>query len=260
MEKKHKLIIIDPSGREHKLGFLSPCGNGFVLGTVEVEEADTSHLTVLSKGGKLSSHITPKKHRSDRRYFRPMSMKEISEAVQRIVNENLISPLTGEHLSEQVFYITQKFINLYKSLKAILYEKKTLPREVIHIFNFKRAVEKMPEFTDEIKCLKENPSSFLGLCQAREILEDDSKIFGFTNTKSIVIPFENELFLLDFSLISNFIPTSSQEEISTPLSEIYRCMGIPQYMQEIQEKKIIEKLLSKETSNLHIHPNSNPKL
>jgi len=34
--------IILPSGKKHKLGFLSPCRNGFVLGTVEVEEADTS--------------------------------------------------------------------------------------------------------------------------------------------------------------------------------------------------------------------------
>lgn len=56
----------------------------------------------------------------------------------------------------------------------------------------------------------------------------------------------NRLYLLDLAVLSNFISTSNQEEISNPLSEIYRTMGLPQYMQETQEKKIIEKLLLKE--------------
>jgi hypothetical protein len=36
-KKKHKLQLISPSGEEYELGFLSPCRDGFVLGTPRVE-------------------------------------------------------------------------------------------------------------------------------------------------------------------------------------------------------------------------------
>ena len=44
MDKRHKLVFIIPSDKEVTLGFLSPSRNGFVLGTVEVEGMDTSHI------------------------------------------------------------------------------------------------------------------------------------------------------------------------------------------------------------------------
>lgn len=159
---------------------------------------DTSHLTVLSKQGKLSSHITSQERPEDRRYFPSISMKEIAEAAQKAIRENLISSLTDKHLSEQVLYITQRFVDWYESVKAILYEERISPREVIHIINLKRIIEKMSELIDK---LRESPSSFFGLCQAKEILEDNSKVLGFTKTKTIVIPCEGELFFVDFSLI-----------------------------------------------------------
>jgi len=50
--------------------------------------------------------------------------------------------------------------------------------------------------------------------------------------------------LTDFS----FKPTLKQEQISAPLDEIYRGMGTPQYMEEIEKKKSLEKILSKDKS------------
>ncbi len=185
MDKRHKLVFIISSGEEVTIGFLSQSRNGFVLGTSEVEGTNTSHLTILSKKGKISSHITPQKHPSDKQYFPPMSKKEFGEVIQKTVNENLISPLTDEHLLQQVLYNTQKLVDWLESMKNILYEKRVTTREVIHIINFKGIMEKTPKLIEE---LSKSPSSYFGLCQAKEILEDTSKIWGFTETKSVVIP------------------------------------------------------------------------
>lgn len=68
-KKRHKLILITPSGREHKIGFLSPCKNGFVLGTAKAEDVESSHLTVLVKDGTLSSYITSQDGLKKRQFF-----------------------------------------------------------------------------------------------------------------------------------------------------------------------------------------------
>jgi len=38
-----------------------------------------------------------------------------------------------------------------------------------------------------------------------------------------------------------------KEELSFPLDDIYRSMGIAQYLEEVKKKKFLEKLLSNET-------------
>jgi hypothetical protein len=61
----------------------------------------------------------------------------------------------------------------------------------------------------------------------------------------LVFPAENQLYGVDCSFITDFNPALEQQEISTPLSEIYESMGIRQYMEEIEKKEIVEKLFSK---------------
>lgn len=243
--KKQRLILITPSGREYKLGFLSPCRNGIVLGTPKVKEVDTSHLTVTYKEETLSAHITPQEHSENRQYFPLLSKGRIIKEFQRLTEKKLVSLLSTEQMSEKVMYVTQRFENWISSVKVILYQKRVTSKEVIHILNFKQLLEKLPQL---IEGFKEAPSSFLGLCKAKEILEDKSKIAGINDSRLFIIPFENQLYGIDFSLLTDFSfkPTLEQRAISNPLAEIYRSMGIPQYMEEIEKKKILEKLLSKD--------------
>ena len=67
----------------------------------------------------------------------------------------------------------------------------------------------------------------------KKILEENC---SFGNMK------RGRIILTDFT----FKPTSEKADISTTLDEIYRSMGIPQYMKEIEKNKFLEKILSKD--------------
>lgn len=242
MEKKHKLLLITPSGKEIKLGYLSPTRNGFVLGASQVEGVDTSHLTVFAKGEVLSSHITPQEHPQDRQYFLDLNLKDFAKTIQKLFDPNLLLPLPTDQLSEEVTYVSQRFMDWLDSIKKALYEKRTCKKEIIHVLNFKQYLEKLPKIVEKFQA---SPSLFFGECKAKEILEDPSKILGLTSSRMFVIPLEDQLYLVDFFSIINFNPLLEQQEVSGPLSEVYRGMGISEYMREVEKKKIVEKLLSK---------------
>jgi len=244
-KKRHKLILIAPSGKEYKLGFLSPCKNGIVVGTARIEEVDTSHLTVLFNEESISSHITPQDGVERRRYFPLLNMKEMAKKFQTIVEDNLISPLSPDEMSQEVFYLTKDFENWFNKIQTSLYQERVSSKEIIHILNFKNLLEELPQLIEEIT---KSPSSYFGLCKASQILEDKSKIAGFTNSRLLVIPFENQLYVINFPLLTDFTfkPTLERGVISAPLDEIYRGMGIPQYIEEIEKKKFLERLLSKD--------------
>jgi len=247
MEKKHKLLLVTPTGREIKLGYMSPSRNGVVLGASQVEGVDTSHLTVISKDEVLSSHITPQEHPQDRRYFPQVNLEDFSKTFQKLFDQKLLSPLPTDQLSEDVVYVTQRFFDWLDSIKSALYEKRTSKKEIIHVLNFQKYLKKLPQIIEELKA---DPSLFIGECKAKEILEDPSKILGMTNSRLLVIPHEKQLYHVDFSFIVNFNPVLEQQEVSSPLTEIYRGMGISEYMREVEKKKIVEKLLSKANEKL----------
>lgn len=247
MEKKHKLIVVTQSGEEIKLGFVSPSSDGFVLGVTKTEGIETSHLTVLGKDGVLSSHITPQDNlQKERKYFPNFNFKDLPKNLQEKLIQNAVTQVPKNKLLEDVLYITQKFNDWMDSFLSALYEKRTSRKEVIHMLNIKKFVEKAPRLVEE---LQQSPSSFIGTCKTKEILEDNSKIFGITNSRSLVIPIENQLYYFDFSFILNFNPVSEQQEISNPFSEIYESVGINQYLQEVEAKKILDKLLSKDPAH-----------
>jgi len=245
-KKGHKLVLISPNGIEYQIGFLSPSRNGFVLGISQIGEEETSHLTVIQKRGEISAHITPQTHPENSEYFLPMNKKEIAARFQSLVDNNLIFPLSPEQLSEEVLYITKKVIDWYDSLRKAIYSKKSTRKEVIHTLDFKRLVEKVPRLINEIK---ESPESFFGLCKARDILVDHSKIAGINNARALIVPIDGRLYGIDFSTFTSFDFTSSMDlrEIQNPLMEVYKSMGIPQYMQEIQKKNFLERLMAKES-------------
>jgi len=245
-KKKHKLLLISPTGHEYQVGFLSPCRNGFVLGTSQIEKVDSSHLTIIRKKGKLSAHITAQKHPRKRQYFLPISITEVVARFQSLIDKRMVFRLSPQQLSEEVLYMTEKFAEWYNALMKALYRKKTSKKEVIHILNFKNLIERLPRLVDE---LKESPHSFFGLCKAKDILKDSSIIAGFSSSRILIIPLENELIGVDFRVFTNsdFTPSMNQPEISNPLTEIYQRMGIPQYIKEIHERKFLEKIISKES-------------
>ncbi len=246
MKKKEKIHIITPSGKEIKLGFLSPCKNGIVVGTAQVEDDDTSHLTIIAKEDFLSSHITPQEHPENRRYFPRMKKSQIVDRFQTMLEHEMISPLSTEHMSEKVFYATRKFENWFNTIKTILFQKRVTSKEIIHIINIKELLEMAPRLAEEIG---KNPSAFFGLCTANEILKDESKTVGINNSGLMLIPHEDQLYQVNLFMLSNFKfnPTLEPQEISNPLAEIYQSLGIPQYMKEIEKKKILQKLFSKNT-------------
>lgn len=235
--------MVTPSGSEVELGYLSPCLDGFVLGVPKIEGTDTSHLTIIQKEGMLSSHITPQDNsQKERKYFPKLNLGDFIKAFQEKAEKNIVIPVPTDKLLEDVFYITQKFVDWMDFVWSTLSEKRTSSKEIIHVLNFKKLVERIPQLVKE---LKKSPSSFFGICKTKEILEDSSKIFGITESKLLVMDFENQLYYVDFSSLLNFNPVLEKQELSTPLSELYNSMGINQYMQEVEEKKILDKLLSK---------------
>lgn len=168
-------------------------------------------------------------------------MKEIANKFQTIVEQKLISPLSPEEMSQEVLYFTKDFENWLNTIQTTLYQEKVSSKEVIHILNFKNLLEKVPQLIEEIT---KSPSSYFGLCNIHKILEDESKIAGFTDSRLLVIPFENQLYAVNLHLLTDFRfkPALAEEKISAPLDEIYQSMGIPQYMEEIEKKKFLEKL------------------
>jgi hypothetical protein len=247
-KKKHRLCLISPSGKEYEIGFLSPCRDGFILGTRRIEGIETSHLTVISKRGTLSSHITRQDTTHRREYFPPLTKKYIVEKFQSLKAEDSFCELSTRQLSEEVFYVTQRLLDWLDSLIQALYEERVTTKEVIHVLNFERLIKNLPKLIKEVS---ESSNSFFGLCKAKYLLSDTSKIAAITSSGILIVPFGDKLYSLNLSLITdfNFVPILEKQQVSTPFSEITRTIGILQYMEEINSKKFFEKLLSKETNS-----------
>jgi hypothetical protein len=245
-KKKEKLILISPSGKEYEIGFLSPCADGFVLGTSQTKKEESSHLTVLSKKGTISAHITPQKPLKERQYFLPVSVKEFTARFQLLLNNKLVFQLSQEQLSEEVMYVTKEFEKWYNSFVKALFQKKITKKEILHIVNFKNLFDKLPELINKFKG---SPESFFGLCKAKDMLANDSIIAGVSKSKILIIPMEKELIGIDLSVFTdfNFLPSMNKSQLRNPLAEFYQSLGITQYIQqEVMEKKFLENLLSKE--------------
>lgn len=243
--KTEKLLIITPSGKEYEIGFLSPCKDGFVLGTSQIGGMNTSHLTVLSKKGTVSSHITPQ-YQGSRVYFPSITKKEILRRYQSLVEDQMLFQLPQEQLSQNLVYVTKKLFNLLDSLKKAIYQKRSTKKEKIHILNFMRAAEKAPKL---FKKIMDSPQSFFGMCKAEDLLKDKLKIAGMTDSKIIVVRYRRKLYGIHFSSLMafNFVPSTNTQEARTPLTEVYESFGVPQYLKEIERKKFFEKLLKNDS-------------
>lgn len=162
-----------------------------------------------------------------------------------MIEKDMIHPLTQAQTSENVLYVTQKFVDWLDSLKDAIYQKKILPNEIIHILDFQRLIKRLPVLDDEFK---QSPQSFLGLCKAYEMLKDHSKILAINDSKILIVPYRGRLYgiNLSFFLGFSFDPTMNQKEISGPLAEISHGLGIPQYIAEVQNRDFFQKLLSKD--------------
>ncbi|MCJ7633287.1 hypothetical protein MUP77_12975 [Candidatus Bathyarchaeota archaeon] len=245
-KKKHKLLVISPAGEEYQIGFLSPCRDGFILGTSQIEKGEGSHLTILSKKGTISAHITPQKPSKERQYFLPLSVKEFAARFRSLLDNKMVFQLSQEQLSEDVMYVTIKFGDWLNALVKALFQKKTTKNEIVHILNFKNLYDQLPKLVDEFRTA---PQSFFGLCKAKDMLKNNSIIAGVSDSKILIIPIEKELIGIDFRVFTNFdfIPSMDRSQLSNPLTEFYQSLGINQYIQqEVMAKKFLENLLSKE--------------
>jgi hypothetical protein len=251
-KKKHTLLIISPAGEEYQIGFLSPCKDGYVLGTSQIEKGKSSHLTILRKQGTISAHITPQKPLEEKQYFPPFSIKKFTERFRSLLDNKTVSQLSQEQLSEDVMYVTRKFEDWFNALVKALFQKTTTKKEIVHILNFKKLFDQLPKLVDEFRTA---PQSFFGLCKAKDMLKDNSIIAGVSNSKILIIPIEKELIGIDFRVFTNFdfIPSMDRSQLSNPLTEFYQSLGITQYIQqEVTEKKFLENLLSKEAGEFKL--------
>lgn len=244
--KNEKLLFIAPSGEEYKIGFLSPCAEGLVLGTANVPEGESSHLTILNKEGKISAHITPRNSLTLRQYFPPFSVKEFTDRFHSLVDDKKVFCLSREQLNEDVLYLTRKLKDWFNVLVSAVYQKIITQKEITHIVNFKSLFDQLPKFVEE---LRNSPQSFFGLCKAQELLNDESRIFGISNSGVLILKVEKELIGLDFKDFANFdfMPSMNKSQLTNPLNRFYESLGINQYIHhEVMEKKFLENLLSKE--------------
>jgi hypothetical protein len=245
-KKKEKLILISPSGKEYQIGFLSPCIDGFVLGTSQTKEEKGSHLTIIHNEGTISAHITSQKLQKKTQSFLPLSVKEFTAKVQSLLDNKMVFQLSQEQLSEDVIYVTTEFEKWYNTLVKALFQKKITEREIIHVINFKNLFDKLPQLVDR---LKNSPNSFFGLCKAKDMLTNDSRILGVSKSRILIIPMEKELIGIDLRVFTDFVfmPSMNKSQLRNPLAEFYQSLGITQYVQqEVVEKKFLENLLSKE--------------
>ena len=230
---------------------MSYCREGIVLGTPQTEGIDTSHLTVLVKERKgekiLESHITPKDDSQKRRYFPATNLKEITTQWDNSIGENIFFELNDAELKEEVLYITQKFSDWIELLNKTVYRKKTSKKEIIHILDFENLAKKVPKFVHE---LTESPGSFIGLCNAKEIINDTSKIMGVNNEKILLLPLEDKLFGVNIPIFtaSQLAQNEDANNLSNPLEKFIYSMGISQYLEEIRNKKFLEKIFENETN------------
>ena len=244
--KREKLIVISPSGKKYEVGFLSPCADGVVIGTAQIEDKAPSHLTLLKKDGKVSSHITYQDHSVKRQWFPPMTTNELSAKFQALIDRKLIFQLTPEEQTQEVIFLTQKLADWFTSLMATLYQKEVSEKQVLHILNFKNMVEMLPTFIQE---LKEKPGDYFGRCHAKEFLQDNSKVLGLSESGLLILPVENELIGIHVNdlLGANFMGVPMPYQGSNALNDVYQSLGLPQYLQqEIFEKKYLENLFSSE--------------
>ena len=249
----HRLVVISATGKEYHVGFLSPCRDGYVLGTSQIEKkGGSSHLTILRKRGRISAHITPQTPSRARQYFPPISLKDFAARFRILVENKMVFQLSQGQLSEDVMYLTTRFRDWYNAMIKALFQKKTKKKEIVHIINFKNLLDKLPDLIDELKTA---PQSFFGLCKAKDILKDNSIIAGITNSKMLIVPIEKKIIGIDLRVFTNleFIPSMDRSQVGNPLTELYQSLGISQYLQqEITEKKFLENLLSKETSEVKL--------
>lgn len=245
-KRKESLILISPRGKEYQIGFLSPCTDGYVLGTSQTTKGEGKHLTILRKKGTISAHITSQKTSEERQYFLPFSVKEFAARFQLLLENKMVFRLSKEQLSEDVVYVTKKFEDWYNALIEVLYQKKTTKKGIIYVLNFQKLFKELPDLVNEFK---KSPESLLGLCKAKDMLKDPSIIAGISNSKALIFRDGKKLIGIDFRIFTNFgfVPSTTSSQISSPLSEFYQSLGISQYLQkEVVEKKFLENLLSKE--------------
>lgn len=245
-KKKHRLLVISPGGEEYQIGFLSPCKDGYVLGTSQIEKGDSTHLTILRRKGTISAHITPQGLSKERQYFPPLSVKEFAARFRSLLDDKMVFQLSQEQLSEDVLYVTTKFEDWFNTLVKALFQKKVTKKEILHILNFKNLLDQLPRLVEGFRT---TPRSFFGLCKAKDMLNDTSIVAGVSNSKILIIPFAKELIGIDFRVFMNFdfVPSMGRSQLINPLNEFYQSLGITQYIQqEVMEKKFLENLLSKE--------------
>ena len=244
-KKRHRLLLIAPNGEEYLIGFLSPCTDGFVLGTSKLSGEETSHLTIINKGGTVSAHITSQNLSKKRQYFLPSNVKEVSDRFKSLIDDKMVFQLSQHQLSEDVLYLTRKFEDWFNVLIKALFQKKTTKTEITHVVNLKKLFKQIPKLVEE---LRNSPQSFFGICKARDMFQHDA-IIGISNSKTLIIAVEKELIGVDFRVFTNFdfTPSMDKSQLSSPITDFYQSLGINQYIQqEVMEKKFLENLLSKQ--------------
>ena len=216
------------------------------LGPPQIGDTSPSHLTILKKNGKVTSHITYQHHTAKRQWFPLMTTNELSAKFQALIDQKIVFQLTPEEQSKKVVFLTQKLEDWFNSLMAALYQQEVSEKQVLHILNIKNMVKMLPTLIQEIK---EKPEDYFGRCLAKELLQDNSKVLGLSESGLLIIPAENELIGIHVKdlLGGNFVGAPTGLQGNNALSDVYESLGLPQYFQEeILENKFLEKIFSNE--------------
>lgn len=188
-------------------------------------------VTILKEGNAISSHVTYQK------IGRHEHLGRLSKGddYEGVLEEALTVRKLGEdELDTPVLYFTKKgsFLINKPEIKMITIEFKE------YIGTYFDIAENIFERIQVLREISKSPASFIGVCQAREILSNDEIEMGILENGRTIIEHDDGLYEID---ITSFIKLGDKEN---PLLEILGPIGIPSLYDDIQKrlKDIIEKM------------------
>jgi len=222
-QKRTKVGIKFPDGDIKGLFYGNPSKDGFVYG---VSYADT-HITALPETHDISFHLTNQSKNTKQHLGRIITDRDYDDVQLKALNPKIVA---DEGLNEQVGFITKRGMELLNQPSDIIIiiesetnEERIFILDLLKFFN--NSVKMLIELSKELH-------NVFGLCTAREILSNKEYEAGFTSRETAIIEVDGDLYEVN---IKAYLDLANQEN---PLQEIFRPLGLPSMIPELNRRFI----------------------
>jgi hypothetical protein len=225
-QKRFKVGVLFPDGDVKWLLFGTPTKDGFVYG---ISHADT-HITALPDTRSVSFHETDQKYKKWKHLGKLIKNGDYDELQLKALKPKII---VDDGLNEQVVYITRRGMKLLNLPSDIIIEKET-NQERIFLLDLDQFFTNSKKMLFELKL---NIHKLFGLCNASEILSNNEYVVGITSRETAVVDIDGDLYEMDVKVYFDLV----NEE--NPLQEVFRPLGLPSLMPELERRfiQVIEK-------------------